>query len=653
MCNDPFQCVGPITTDRISAGGYKSASDATTSVTITTANGISECGGSFSCYKILFIDILGADLRCTGSNSCRNVSSFIRITGGKSLYCTGTNACAYSNLRAESTIGCYGDQSCAFSNIEQTNIINGYGAYSLYKAVIDSNGALSDTITVNLEGFNAGFGATIICRSADTCNINCYGNACFMTHIDCRGSNNCIVNTNSNLAINPITDIGDFDDTGFSLLYNSLIMTLDNDQHCNQESNSKLYDVYGIWQTDGTIISNANQGSMCCRATFSCNPNITFTTTTQDFLLCSADEACGQGGGGLLINNNGPIFAEAGVASFEPSITTSDNLYCWGDGSCIVARAPGLSGQNVFCSGWQACAFSNIRSHPNLNVLNVYLLGKSSAEDITINCTEGYDCFILCGAYDACNSTILYCYGECTVECEYGNQCPQIISANPTSMPTQPTINPTITTNNPSSHPTLYPSDYPSYFPTRIPSDGPTTIPSDGPTTIPSDGPTGIPTSPTLPTSNPSQIPTFSPTQTTMNPSWSPTVNPIMFSDDKEDKCPNQYAGYLNTTYKTSILPEFCDEKIKFISFVSLILNMINITYNKQDSTKQHTYSIISSTQRSELEKTPFCGNVSFHVITCYDENINAQTLLNITKSPDFEADINIYNNSFILYVQN
>eukprot|EP01084_Bolivina_argentea_P266850 452791_1 len=199
-CYNNFECVF-FQSINTTAAGYRSVSNI-------------GCNGAYSCTEAAFIE--ATTIQCVGSNSCKHVPTIDVIyavpTG---LICLGSNSCSYSVLNSSRLVNCGGDQSCAYSNITSKSI-NGNGAYSLMYASIYSSGDGS-TLTISLYGYNAGFGAKIICDEADRCIINCFGNACFMTYIECATItdnsvinitySNCEINKLSNTSLEPIIDI--------------------------------------------------------------------------------------------------------------------------------------------------------------------------------------------------------------------------------------------------------------------------------------------------------------------------------------------------------------------------------------------------------------------------------------------------------------
>merc|ERR1712048_1192743 len=121
-----------------------------------------------------------------------------------------------------------------------------------------------------------------------------------------------------------------------------------------------------------------------------------------------------------------------------------------------------------------------------------------------IHCMEGDRCRIDCKGYLSCKNMEIQCDGLCDVECEDGDDCPQIMSNNPTA---SPTMEPTYPSLNPTSSPTEITNS-----PTVAPSGNPTVEPTWNPTSIPTQIPTGIPTG--YPSGNPTNYPSANPSAT-------------------------------------------------------------------------------------------------------------------------------------------
>eukprot|EP01083_Nonionella_stella_P086198 239296_1 len=170
FCWIGYECSGQsiIETQQSSIYGYKSLYGSNTS--IETSNGV-YCSGAFSCSHLSFLSKSSHNehyVQCYGAYSCFGIETIIISTA---LACHGYHSCSNSNISTE-RIYCRGDKSCSYvqiSNTSNTSDVRGEGAFSLYNAEIYS----SRDLTVTLDGYQAGFQGTIICRAGDSCTVNC------------------------------------------------------------------------------------------------------------------------------------------------------------------------------------------------------------------------------------------------------------------------------------------------------------------------------------------------------------------------------------------------------------------------------------------------------------------------------------------------
>ncbi len=154
----------------------------------------------------------------------------------------------------------------------------------------------------------------------------------------------------------------------------------------------------------------------------------------------------------------------------------------------------------------------------------------------------------------------------------------------------------------------------------------------------------------------PSRIPSL------MNNILSSTTIGIIDLDLEEDICADRYqaVGFLNTTYQLSVATaSSCNEDIEQV--ISILINIIDATYDKYELL---IHSNISDQQRERIVKEninqALCDNIVLFVLSCFNNGTNKNVLQNVTKSDDFEANINDeisnYNNSnmtFYVYIQN
>eukprot|EP01083_Nonionella_stella_P086199 239297_1 len=518
FCWIGYECSGQsiIETQQSSIYGYKSLYGSNTS--IETSNGV-YCSGAFSCSHLSFLSKSSHNehyVQCYGAYSCFGIETIIISTA---LACHGYHSCSNSNISTE-RIYCRGDKSCSYvqiSNTSNTSDVRGEGAFSLYNAEIYS----SRDLTVTLDGYQAGFQGTIICRAGDSCTVNCNGNGCEMLYIDCIGV--CNVHTNSVATITYLSDIIDMDTTKLSTLFHS-VFTID-ESRCNDASTNLTFDDYPQELTSDTnLIMDINYGDpICCRAFYACRDinSIQINSGTREFVLCSAFQAC------LLTpitTTIQPVLCEGARACMHSVIRSNDDVYCRGVESCCFAKINEVN--HLYCTAARACAVATIHG-----VANIYLLGDESGEDASIIC-DG-PCSILCGGTDSCSGIIsLECNGVCSVKCDADSGCPPGFTLDPTKHPsTQPTTAiPTtspVTSNPTTSEPTtLNPTAHPTSNPTIHPTSNPTIHPTSNPTIHPTSNPTIDPTlNPTIdPTSNPTIHPTMRPTISDYQPDTTTTT---------------------------------------------------------------------------------------------------------------------------------
>eukprot|EP01084_Bolivina_argentea_P245905 411620_1 len=167
-------------------------------------------------------------------------------------------------------------------------------------------------------------------------------------------------------------------------------------------------------------------------------------------------------------------------------------------------------------------------------------------------------------------------------------------------------------------------------------------------TSPPTKQPTISPTSAT--SASPTLIPTTStPTQTNIQYT---TTNNLTRS---RDICSDESNTIINTTYKISLTTQStCIESI--LKFVFNLIEIIDIIY--YDKYNIFVESNITQSKREQLsfiDNEPICDNITIHIYTCFDKAISEKTLVNITKSIEFEEDINhkIGNNNTIIYITN
>eukprot|EP01083_Nonionella_stella_P289770 986074_1 len=501
------------------------------------------CQGAYSCSEASLIQ--AKFVWCAGALSCHQVSN-IQVgtppgvsTTWSSLITYGANALSYSTVSDADKRGidCWGEQGCAHSIIRAPgDTISAWGAYSLLNTTIDSiNGA--STITIWFSGYFAGFGTNIICRTNQTCIINC-NQPMGCAHLKLNCSNNCIINgiINDNISLHD------------ALLYDSLTISQANDASCSSQVDAMTFDDYKERFEVLDVLNNTYGGPVCCRGVYSClSNNIRYTSASpNDAIICSGYASCY----GSQIYSNGPVFCSARSSCSGSSIITTGTTYCQADGSCRGAFISQSS--PIYCAGagqYPSCRQSFIES--NGVDLDLYLTGYRSGQEATVHCSSSDHCSFFCYGFMACYNLKIVCDGTCTIHCDA--HCPKNGTLNPspapTSTPTSATTIPTSAPSQPTFPPSLDPSSNPSPWPTVPPTAMPTTAtnqPTMSPSFDPSSNPTAMPTTvtnqPTLipsfePSSNPTVSPTVPPTAIpttatnppTMSPSFDPSSNPTVF----------------------------------------------------------------------------------------------------------------------------
>eukprot|EP01084_Bolivina_argentea_P278273 475307_1 len=287
-CGDAFDvtCMDTqLAFDKIYSNGYHGISG-NSSVNVST-NSL-YIRGAFAAESISpIIGSPGLILHCTGSFACSSISS---IVWNHDIYGSGSNSLYKSVIKSARMIYFYGDQSCRGCNISQFYNIFAYGAYSLLFSTIDSNNVTGNVIYVTFQGYYSGFGSKIICRPGDSCNINCWGNGCYMTEIEC--NSNCVINLYDTV-IGPINDSSLFNVSTLNLLYDSNAIETQADNKCN-EGNSILYDDSQEYENGADIIKSDQSGSICCRGYESCRGvnNSQLNTTNEDAIVCTGKFSC-------------------------------------------------------------------------------------------------------------------------------------------------------------------------------------------------------------------------------------------------------------------------------------------------------------------------------------------------------------------------
>eukprot|EP01083_Nonionella_stella_P005098 14800_1 len=490
MCPNAFDCrAGLIQNDTIRLYGYKSASGPNTTIHCTLDR--CDCMGAFSCHNVRNISF-PLEILCYGIHSCSNLNPQGYITSNKQsskLWCTGANSCSYSIIQATKSnniyiLHCQGFLSCAYSQISGVSSIQAPGAYSLQNVTISSEGITGNSLQINLDGYNAGLYAHIVCQSNHECNIWCSPNGCNISHLHCIG--NCTFSSQGNDDLDPT--ISAHTDALYHFLKD---ITAKHDEQCSNTSMSVTFD-----DTDSFTPFANSQVNVCCRARDSCVSNNSLHINATQRLIASASYSFMDG----ILNAVGPLFCSGDRSCIRSNITTASDIYCLAGNSCEEVNIADIRG-DIMCFGQYSCWNSVIHTSGTGKQYHFYFVGMRSAQGATIYCKKNDECIVACLGRVSCLSTTLICDGICDIQCNKYSHCPVVQSQQPTL---------------PSSEPTSNPTAYPTTFPT-LTTVTPTTYPTLNPTVYPTASPT---------TFNPTEYPTFNP--------FARVSNTTVSDDDKE-----------------------------------------------------------------------------------------------------------------------
>ena len=531
FCHPAYGCVG----DTIDSGGgiiypsgYRSTFGSNTSLTTTFDVRIR---GAFGCYKIG--SITSDDIFVYTENGLSHAIG--PLSARTSVGCFASVSCNHISIRNASNVYCWGDQSCLNIHISSTDKIEGHGAYSLMNSIVE-NINTTNSATIDLNGYNAGYNLSIICRGDSTtntttateCTINCNGNGCNGTRLDCAGAS-CTVNcsgTESNPCPVNITGGGDGIFSELDILFDIGNWSLINDKICNDESSGAVARDNGTLSAVSLSETNFNDVYLCCRGSLSC-ANSDSINITNGNIICNAEASCENINNQAINIANGSLFC-SGHNTCENSNIYADNnadfVYCGGLQSCEDVTIVG--GDKVICGGYQSCKNAVISGVSDIDIyvtawegangaviysgnkgirMNVYLLSYESGLNVAVYCNKSDICVVHCGSRGSCDDTTLFCgrNNDCTVECDPAEliDCPLVIRNNdPTNIPSP----------DPTTH--IFPTGAPFPAP-ATPTNGPTGVPSHVPSLLPSDQPSDVPVM--VPTFVPTKIPTHNPSSTT------------------------------------------------------------------------------------------------------------------------------------------
>eukprot|EP01084_Bolivina_argentea_P052335 96141_1 len=405
FCNTPNQCSVPTLNVPyyLFSGGHKSSSGSSTNI---IGSHSVYCDGAFSCNDVSLLQV-GGQLICSGTEACSDIET---LYIHNDAYCFGGSSCSFSWLDSQNTathtVWCGGEQSCAKASFSKMSRILAHGAYSLYNSFIFSD-PNSNSLSVELFGYRAGFGATILCQTGHLCTINCYGSGCLSLHILCYGT--CVVHNNSTDTITPIMGTDNINITAVTNNY-----TVRNDLLCSTKPTNTFDNYRERYEGENIII---NVDPICCRGDESCEKIATINSLTNTHypIVCSGNDACRVDN----ILNNGDIYCSGYYACYGVKNITAHSLYCGGDASCMSSTI--TAALEVYCTGRSSCRGTTIWSNGDLNV---HLLGTNAGKNADIHCNEGHVCNIHCGGYNSCISVQLRCAGDCLVQCDTDTACP-------------------------------------------------------------------------------------------------------------------------------------------------------------------------------------------------------------------------------------
>ena len=346
---------------------------------------------------------------------------------------------------------------------------------------------LTQSGDLQLNSYFSLFNVTITCQlnSWDFIDVECSDHNLpqfFTIDPDCNGEEWSVSVKGCGQVFNT-TDKIDNDTLGLVETISSLVDYLvDTKEKCRETNDNLFFGTGYPLQVDQQIVNNAQNGDVCCLGDRSCSHAKSIRGGNFGNIICGGHESCA----------NVDLLWTQGVVSSANSYSFNNmaNIYCGGADSClgsildcennIICGASGacqdsviLNAQVLYCMTANGCTDILVK-----NVQNIYMIeqqlgvggvtiysgndgndnmkiifkSKNSGNDVTYYCEENDICLIKCD-FQACNnSTRLYCFGKCNVNCDTNipnNTCPQIVSSR-----------------EPTTAPTAAPSDMPTYSPT-------------------------------------------------------------------------------------------------------------------------------------------------------------------------------------------
>lgn len=503
-CSLKYECANSTieeAIDDVECSGYRSCTGSN-----ITANSEIQCSGAYSCYKSGHLEPGGA-IYCRGDGACLEANILYNGVVSGSVACVSPNSCVdtfvNSSISNVLVMTCPADNSCSQSDIV-TSSLYGYGGYSLNNATIQSTNDFND-LDVYLGGYFAGYGATVVCQDGDTCEINCYGNACYNLSFICQSGASCSVVCDNNASIacpngyqeNTFVELDQVYE--FELLYNALQISKDNDDICNSnsESDSSIGTISSNNLCDDSFECNAAanfdaNSSICCRGRESCASNADIITS-RDLINCNGYRSCYLSVDALIqagetqkydTQHNASIYCDSdevcrystivtsGIVHcdyygcFNTQIHNATYLYCMGDSSCRQSNIFNVS--NIYVLGYNYAMWTTNIYSSFIDAMNVYLLSGDAGRGLDIYCNETTSCYVECGVNGACDPTLLlnvHCLGTCVIYCDtlIGIECPTVVEIGNYS-------NVTYTTQKRrESAPVPAPTILPTTVPTAIP----------------------------------------------------------------------------------------------------------------------------------------------------------------------------------------
>ena len=172
-CGEAYECVSQ---ELNSSSIYCKGAGSCMFSPLIISGSSTQCIGAYACFGTNMINSSG--IYCKGLYGCAYVSS---LEDSTYIQCDGELSCSnIDKIELNSRLYCRSHRSCSNSIIEtgETDVdAYFYGHLSGYNSTIYSSNN-GGTIDIFFGGISSGKNAKIICGNGDTCNVECYGNAC-------------------------------------------------------------------------------------------------------------------------------------------------------------------------------------------------------------------------------------------------------------------------------------------------------------------------------------------------------------------------------------------------------------------------------------------------------------------------------------------